>query len=233
MKRTQANDLIDREARDRMARAVDRYLNEEITAFEFDDDLMTISSDTEDQTVREIMIGLWGQYDDFTDHKVVASKESWDYMQRLLLILKSNARLEVPKRRRWTHRQSIAISFLTLFLTVVIYADSGILACFAYVVVGVVSLALLHWHERLSEPDSAMVPFSSLTEIVKVRKSVPSFSKQSYPPHLKLRAIRSPLLEMIHWRPIHDVLWFAVSPLALLFQSFPERPSECSVVLDE
>lgn len=233
MKRSQANDLTDRQARDRMAHAVERYLNEETTAFEFDDDLEVISSDTEDQTVREIFVALWGQYDDLTDHKVVASKESWDYIQRLLLILKSNARLKIPKRRRWTRRQSIASSSLVLFLTVVIYSDFGIPACFAYMVVGVVSLALFYWHERLPESDSAMAPFSSLAEIVKVRKSVPNFSKQRYPEHLKGRTICSPWSEIIYWWPIHGVLWFIVSPLALLFQSFPERSSECSVVLDE
>lgn len=233
MKRDQANSPIDREARDRMAYVAEQYLNEEITAFEFDDALELISSDTEDKTVHEIRLAFWGAYDDLTDHKVVASKESWDFFQRLLLILKSNARIEMSKRRRWTVRQSIAISLLSLFLAVVVYTDFGVLAYIVYIGVGVVSLGLAYWRGRLPEPGAAMEPFSSLMEIVKVRKSVPSFLKQSYPGHLKNRSLRSGWEVILLWWPIYGTLWFIVGPLMLLVQSFPEDFSKSSVVLED
>jgi hypothetical protein len=48
---------------------------------------------TKDETVKHVADLLWYHYDDLEDHKVVASKAEWDFFQRLLLILKSDADL--------------------------------------------------------------------------------------------------------------------------------------------
>ena len=79
----------DRECRNRLIDCINRYLTDSITSFQFDDELDAISASTHDSTVRLIASDLWNFYDDCKDHSVVLDKKSWDYIQRLLLVLES------------------------------------------------------------------------------------------------------------------------------------------------
>lgn len=89
-----------REDRDELIAILNRYLDEEISAFEFDEQLADLDERTEDETVCSAITSLCFFYDDITDHKVVAGKEAWDFFQRLLLLLKSDFVLEEQSRRQ-------------------------------------------------------------------------------------------------------------------------------------
>ena len=68
--------MIDRQARDRMAGAVRAFMDEKTGAFQFQETLVEIASSTEDYTVRDIDLMLWGYADEYEDHKIVASLKS-------------------------------------------------------------------------------------------------------------------------------------------------------------
>ena len=78
--------------RDALATVVRQFLDGEIGSFKFDD-ILDDYRDSRDSAVRFVSLALWYHYDDLEDHKVVASKEEWDFFQRLLLILRSDADL--------------------------------------------------------------------------------------------------------------------------------------------
>ena len=97
---------VDRKNRDALVTAINRYLDGESTAFQFDDEIFGITSD--DPTVSHVVGVFWCFYDDCRDHKVRLSKDAWDYFQRLILVLQSDGHIEVSTRRRWDYTQFVA-----------------------------------------------------------------------------------------------------------------------------
>jgi hypothetical protein len=65
--------------------------------------------------VKWVRTQLWGFYPDGDDHKVVCDKAEWDLIQRLLLLYKSDARVEVETGpAQWTARQAMAAAGLVV-----------------------------------------------------------------------------------------------------------------------
>ena len=94
--------MIDRKARSEMCKAIRDYMAEGISAFELDDSLDCIAHDSRDSTVKFVTKLMWFHYDDCKDHKIVASKQEWDYFNRLLLLLESEAEADfVRVRTSW------------------------------------------------------------------------------------------------------------------------------------
>jgi hypothetical protein len=225
--------MVDRRARDELAAIVERYLGEEITAFEFDGTIAKVQNRTEDQTVDAIVGWLWFQYDDLVDHKVVASKERWDWFQRVLLLLRSDGELEWKKRRRWTIRQPIAASGAVAFWLAALALGFTLPLLLVCILLGCLSAALCRWRERSErgrQQDTDFIfPFSSVSEMLGVHRRASGFAKARYPGHLRDRRIRGWLAEVGLWAQWVPG-WFAFSPLVLLFQSLPEDDSRCRVV---
>ncbi len=229
-------DTIDRKARDEMAEAIERYLREGTTAFQMDDHLSDIAGRTKDSTVQDVADAMWFHYDDVKDHKVVASKEEWDYFQRLLLVLRSEGRMELTRRRRWrwTIRQCIALGCLLLFLAAVRQKGIGWELAPLSIPFGIVSMALAYWHSRESRRSALhalpLYPFSSVAELFRVHRSAPAFRKLRYRATLQGRTIRSNSLTWIMCVPL-GIAWLLYSPVPLLFQSLPERDCTTQVVI--
>jgi hypothetical protein len=102
------SNMFSRYDRDALVEVINRYLADEITAFKLDEALSEIGARTKDETVQQVVALFWYHFDDVDDHKVVASKEEWDYFQRLLLILKSDAEIvQETGKRKWTPRQAV------------------------------------------------------------------------------------------------------------------------------
>src|SRR5271165_1459470 len=63
---------------------------------------------------------------------------------------------------------------------------------------GPISIALSHWRNRSDMPQArkrlGLHPFSSLTELRAIRKTVAGFSKRRYPAGSKTRNVHSPLM---------------------------------------
>ncbi|MCC6490142.1 MAG: hypothetical protein IT364_21835 [Candidatus Hydrogenedentes bacterium] len=234
--------MIDRKARDEMADAVERYLREESTAFELDDSLTRIADGTDDDTVHDISKELWWCYDDNKEHKVVASKEEWDWFYRLILVLRSDGHIEIIKRTRWTARQFIACCSLVVFALVAVISGFGIPLLVVTILLGGVSMGLAYWQLCLvngayERSQRSLSPFSSVSELLRMRRKVDHFQKLKYPSKLHSRRIRNPIVDYVMIALIYGImgvpLWLLCSPLALLFQAMPENCSVSTVVTSD
>ncbi len=162
--------MFSRYGRDRLIEVANRYLNEELTAFKLDGALSEIGTKTKDKTVEQVVQLLWYHYDGVQDHKVVASKEEWDYFQRLLLILKSDAEIvQETGERKWTARQAVAAVCLALFGLAVAKTGFGYHLLVVTMPLGVVSMLLSHWRSRDNarrlHDQTALMPFRTVSDL--------------------------------------------------------------------
>lgn len=216
---------IDRLNRIRLAESMERYLGDEITAFDFNERIFAIRDASRDPTIDRTVELLWHFYDDLTDHKVVATKPLWDLAQRLLLMLRSNAQLEIDRRRHWHPTQVIAAAALLLFVIFSVSMGFGCQLFALAVPFGVVSIiiSLCRPEEAMSADQTAIWPFSSIRQIARIRRNVPEFRKHRYPVHLQGRRIREHDPELQSQITTYAA-WILFSPLVLLVQCFP-RPA--------
>ncbi len=223
---------MDRENRDRLVDAIDRFLNETTTAFQFDEEVHEIRGASDDPTVTHIASSLWYYYDDCKDHTVDLSKEAWDYFQRLILVLQSDAHVEIETHRRWSVTQAGAAIALALFCLCAVWLGIGYHLLAVAVPFGLVSVLLSHWRGRgapqLSPRQRSLIPFSSIAEILTVRRSVSGFTKHRYPRDLTRERIRSPLTQVALSLQFH-AMWLVFSPLILFFQLLPETETQSRV----
>ena len=214
--------MIDRSARDQVISAFEAYLDDQITAFEFDDRLQEIES--EEPTVNEVIRAAWFHYDDCKDHKVHLSKPEWDYFQRLLLILGSDAELSSSHSSRWSWDHLIAWLALIAFVGIAFVVGWGWHLILWAVPFGIVSILISiyrHRREPEFEPrDAACIPFESLSQIRWLRGQFPGFQKRKYRVDVGARKIRSEAEESFN-RAFSYCYWLIFSPLVLLFQGFP------------
>jgi hypothetical protein len=74
-----------------MSAIIRDYMAERITAFELDDALDRLARSSQDRTLSFVKTLMWFHYDDLKNHKVHATKEEWDYFNRLLLLLEQGS----------------------------------------------------------------------------------------------------------------------------------------------
>lgn len=221
-----------------MAKAIRSYMGEEITAFQFDDALGEASNATDDKTVQTLGRALWYHYDDCKDHKVVASKEEWDYFNRLLLLLESDGEMETVKSWRSCHPLQGAAAMLFIgFLFVAIPAGFGE-HLFAYALPFGPPSMLLGWlnsrrrKRTTHSAEIALTPFSSISSLLTVRRQVGGFVKHHYPHGVAGRTIRDPIINKLMWLP-WSIAWCMFSPVVLFFQMLPEGESEIRIRMPE
>ena len=226
--------MFSRYDRDSLIEVIHRYLSDETTAFKLDEALSEIGAKTTDETVEQVVGLLWQLYDDCQDHKVVASKEEWDFFQRLILVLKSDADIVAETgKRTWTARQAVAAVYLGLFGLAVVKTGFGNHLYCATVPLGIISMLVAHWRScveaRRLRDQTALVPFGSVSEMLSLRRKVRNFVKGRYPARLGGRQIRSPLTSAAMW--LHfGVVWLLFSPVALVFQALPEPEQKWKVI---
>ncbi len=219
--------MCNRYDRDALAEVINRYLTDDLTSFKFNDALSDIAARTKDQTVKYVVDLLFDCYDDFEDHRVVASKDEWDFFQRLLLILKSDADLVAETGKHvWTARQTVAALCLAVFAVVVAKTGWGYHLFWATVPLGCVSVFLNLWQSSLEEAQfrkkSSLIPFGSLSELRSLRRKVRGFVKSTYPVRHGPRQTRGPIRGAFN--ELYFVgMWLLFSPLTLLVQTLPER----------
>jgi hypothetical protein len=218
--------MIDRVARDRVIDAFEDFLDEKIMAFEFDERLQDI--DSADQTVNEVVRAAWFHYDDCTDHKVRWSKEEWDYFQRLLLILQSDAELSPSHSRAkyWSWDHALAWLACAVFVGTALIMGWGWQLFPLVTLFGILSISIDAYRRRQARkptPDEiACFPFESSSQIRWLLSQTPRFQKLKYRPELTSRTIRSVAVEDFNWM-LSYCSWMLLSPVALLIQGFPSR----------
>jgi len=232
--------MIDQAARKEMADTIRSYLNDEIKAFEFHDALDEIRAQTKDRTVKDIVYCLWYHYDDLKNHKIVASKEVWDYFHRLLLVLESDSEMETSISRKWSFRQPIAACALTAFVVLAWSLGWGLHLLVGYIALGIASMLLAYARSKaspkLNAAEIASTPFSGTSQVLAARRRVPHFVKWRYPTHLSKRTIRHWILEAdlpLLGKVVYGVLWVMFAPVVLLFQATPEVDFETRVIIPQ
>jgi hypothetical protein len=226
---------VDRLNRDALVAAINRYLDGETTAFKFDDEIFGIDSD--DPTISYLVRQLWLFYDDLKDHKAQLSKEAWDYFQRLVLVLQSDAHIEVSTRRRWDYSHVIAFDALLLFVYAAWWLGWGPQLIVLAIPFGAVSIAISWWRGRAAaqEVDKnqiALMPFSSVSELLPLRRRVQNFRKRKYPVGMTPFKVRSPLEETAMKLQSY-ASWLRFSPLVLMFQVLPTTETNTRIVIDD
>jgi len=236
--------MIDRQARQKLADIIRSYLNEEITAHPFVHAINELEEQTKDMTVCQVVRLLWYFYDDYKDHKVVATKESWDCLQRILLLLESDGELGITRVRHWSPRQPFAGCALAVFAFIAFRGGWGHYLAMS-VLFGIVSMLLSAWRLMpdfpLSRKEIPLYPFASRSELLSVRRRVASFSKTPYPAaRLQSREIREPGEKLPWWVPsglcgkvLLATHWLLFAPVVLLFQAMPDTEEKMRVILSE
>jgi hypothetical protein len=226
--------FVDRKSRDELVEAIDSYLHDELTAFQFDDAIFQIRDQTKDETVKHAVDMLWYFYDDCDDHQVVLDRVGWNYIQRLRILLKSDAALEVSQKRLWSPAQLMAGIALAAFLWAVYRTGVGEHLWLVALPFGVVSIALSKWRAEMFRNawncDLSIYPFTSVAQLLWVGHDVRGFRKERYPEDLASRQIRDGRsLFVVQFQGY--VAWLLFSPIALAAQLFPVCVPERKVVL--
>lgn len=224
---------IDRANRDRLIVSINRYLNDETTAFDFDDEIFAIREATIDRTIHLAVDLLWTCYDDLKDHKVHLTREGWDYVQRLLLVLESDATIELLTRRHWDAAQLWASAALMAVAAVSVALGFQWQLLLLWPVMWCVSLLIFHARNVRDEPSQPLIkPFVSITQIAQVRRRFRRFRKWRYPLRISGRRIRKGwnAIAMGIW--LHSA-WLMFSPIALLWQSLPRTERQLRVSLSD
>ncbi len=219
--------MVDRIARGRLTSALRSYMNEEITAFQFDEQLEAFRPFPTDKTVECIARDLWVCYDDLKDHKVVASKQTWDLFNRMLLLLASDAEIEqVCNGLRWRRRQIFAgvCCLLGVLLSARIGWSNFLMVSIPF---GIVSVAIWYFDQKRlhNSTEYALYPFSSFGALSLVRRSIRTFSKTALPKAVRRRKIRRPAESWMYWG-LWGTLWLIFSPVVLFLQALPRRAWE-------
>jgi hypothetical protein len=216
---------IDRKNREKLVNAIERYLADKTKSDTFDDEIDEISYASNDPTVAHVVDLLWCHYSDLRNHKAALSKEEWDYFYRLMLLLKSDAHIEVEKRKLWCFTQVCATVAFAVFAIFIVWFGIGMYLFAIYIPCIVLSVLLSYLLGRsvlqLTPMQQVLTPFSSISEILKVRRSVRGFKKRRYPPHMKFRLILHALIDLLYLIPFY-VLGLVFGPLFLVPQLFPE-----------
>lgn len=224
--------MIDSLARRQIRTAVDDFLDSRITSSTFDERLFAI--ETDDATAREVVSLLWYTYDDIKEHGAEHwEKPTWDFVQRLMLLLDAGAELVATKGAR-TWRWSQAAAVAGLFLMAGLYGLVFHHWLFPVLIGGVVSMAIAWWRERqergaVDQDPTNATPFASPAEIRRILRQMPGWAKRRHPGGRAPR-LRSPVVEWAYGLNVR-FLWCLVSPVALLLQALPSRQRSTRVVV--
>lgn len=225
--------MIDRKARDNLAAVIEAFLAEDVGAFEFDDRINGVAADTDDETVHAVVHLLWFHYDDLKNHTAALSRVEWDYFQRLLLLLRSDSSLRSDRCLRWTGRQAVALAAILAFAAGAFLLRFGWQLLLVTIPLGVVSMALSRWPARDPESDDVdflrLTPYSSLSELLAVRRTAPGFRKRRYPGAMDARRIRGPIANALLTIQ-YGAMWLIFSPVVLSFQALPKTQGTTRVV---
>ena len=217
-----------------MAQAMRSCMREETGAFEVDAALAGVRVATEDKTAADIAAVLWFACSDCNDHTIVASKEEWDWLNRLLLLLESDAELEVTRAGwRWHPVQAVAAMLLAAFLAIGCRVGFGQHLMAYALPFGPVSMLLAWVNSRRMDRqttvvESALTPFPSVASLLSVRRQVAGFARAMYPKCLGGRRTRDRFIERLMWI-LWSMAWCMFSPVALFFQMLPKRRLETRI----
>lgn len=223
--------MIIRQDRQKLIELIHSYMDEKISAFQLDDELWELYT-SKDKTVAWAAREIWHFYDDCIDHKIHARKEEWDIFWRDLLLLESNTeylKTNIKNTWYWQKNQLPCLLLFCLFGFIVYYSKWDSLLLMTTIIFGLIGIFLYKKTRiKTSCANIRTYPFFSFSEIRSVRKKLCSFSKQSFPKHLKNRRTYRNLLHMDLSFLAYPLCMF-VGPFALFMACLPQKQKHVSI----
>lgn len=219
--------MIDRKARDAMAGAIQAFMDQKICSRKFDDMIFEIARNSHDQSVAAISHALWWCYSDAEDHKIRAEKRTWDFLNRLRLVLASDVEAEWYRAgARWNIYRTLSALLLAGLGFVAWQARLGKALLVSWLLAGLAGLVLLwvwnHNDIKAAAADFPVFPFPSLKSLLATRRQVTRFARKRYPQSLLRRAKLHRYLDKAMW-VLRGPLLMAFAPLLLLILVLPLR----------
>ncbi|TWT40726.1 hypothetical protein KOR42_48690 [Thalassoglobus neptunius] len=210
--------------REKLVEAIELFLTGNISAFDFDEALDPFRRSS-DPIVRIVAEEMWYFYDDLDDHYVAMTKQEWGYVQRLLLLLKSNCEIVTPRKRIWSWTQLVAAASVITFVVISHKIDWGAQLFVLSIPFGIVSILLSRLGRNqtriLDAYTAAIHPFASFGDLREAYESV-QFLKTPYPQEMNESRIRTPSQERFLLLQLH-VYWLLFAPIPLTLQMFPHQ----------
>lgn len=219
--------MVVREDREKLIQYLNEYIDGKIKSFEFDEKIGSLYH-CGDKTVSDIAFDLWFEYDDIRDHKIRATKEQWNYYQRLLVLLGSVTEIIREKERIW-HISQIA----SLFALILLICSSLHLWNFHYgsliLYLLISGFAYLSCRVRSYEQEKKSFsgykedcyPFADMSQIRAAVRNIKGFKKRKYTGNQKPGGILYKFIKDLNNEIMLLIFMPLFAPIILFSQIFP------------
>lgn len=214
--------MVNREKRNQLAALIRVYLNGQVELTEFVE-LQLEYYKSEDPA-------LYFVVGELLVHEVDAdalTKQEWDHIQRLLLLLESNSTVyyQNSSYRPWTQPVAAVLLFTCLFIGLLTGFDLHLFLYFIPVGLATILLLFLRFPKPEVRPfDAIVTPFHSISDLNIAYESA-NFVKQRY--HFSPKPSSKDSLTGII--VLVFISWLCMPPIALLLMCFPEPDCEIKV----
>lgn len=199
---------------------------------EFDKEICRIK--TKDDTVDLLVEVL--QFDYPSDQKLQPTKLGWDYLNRVLLLLESDAD-QMPGKLTWRPISMPAAACLATYVILMVHLGFDSLSFVILMIPSAVVAALLVLVNRVASRRmranaEALDPFPSVASMLRLRRRLPLFARVSYPAHVATTRRKNWVdgLAGAAGYCTLTLVWFLVfSPIVMLLLALPDR--SCDIVL--
>lgn len=231
--------MVIREDRIGLIQCINEYLDEKIKAFEFDDKLVDFIH-SKDSTISCIASNMWYYYDDLEDHFICADKDTWDYFQRLILILSSGMEIEAKTKieYRELYRPTNILATLSLAVHGYLFFTRNEFKFLWHIIMWFISHFILLEQSsdsgtgEISQQRPDCYPFGNIAQIRKAVRQAGDFKKKLYPRKIEGRRIRDKNSESLMQSTSSLGLIF-ISPLYLLLTVFSRLRSTSIALLPD
>ena len=222
--------MVIKKDRDFLISIINDYIEQKINSRKFEDTIESINS--KDSAVNFAVKELWYFYDDFAKHYASLDKYAWNYIQRILLLLKSDNCIEIKHRYKFTKANLSALLALIIYILIFLIFYKSYEPFTVYFLLNLfampVSLLISYYNQKLNFDKNIYLyfPFNNYKELSKVRRKVQDFKKKKY------KNCNNPIrskFEETSLNFLHKLLWFKLAPFALAFQAFPYKDEKVKI----
>lgn len=222
--------MVNREERDQLATLIRQYIDDQFAGPAeirgFDEQLLSYL-DSDDATVRYVAETLLDYYEDDVPE---LTKQLWDYIQRLLLLLDSRSTVSVTyfSRLSWTQPVAALLFFACLFIALETGIGGHLFVCFIPIGMASIWLAFCRLPEQEVAPfEAAVTPFHSIADL-RIAYESANFVKKRCPfPSQRGKGDDTDSTELDS--VLFYSCWASMPLIPLLIQCFPAYDCEINV----
>ncbi len=186
--------------------------------------------ESSDATIRHACEILADYDEDFEDDLHLMEKHEWDYLERVRLVLLSNAHLDRKTKCVLGARRILVAASLVCFASFVVVTGPGwhLLVGTSMLGIAVLCYGLIHsaWASEGNKEKQILEPFISAQQLNAIRRSTTDFQKSKFPPEWNDDSEFWDQFSLIinsFWIVVCGIFMLVFSPLVLLVLALPER----------